>query len=90
MRSSDRRLLGGLALFLAGAALISLPVRGGPRWLTGAGLAGIVAAVIVLALTAWRLNTRPDWDRIAAEQRLWQSGALGRGWLGLRQTLLGR
>lgn len=90
MRSSDRRLLAGLALFLAGAALIMASVSGGPRWLMWAGLAGIVAAVLVLGLTAWRLTTRPDWDRITAEQRLWESGALGRAWLKLRKTLLGR
>ena len=31
-----------------------------------------------------------DWDRIAAEQRLWESGPLGKAWLRLRTRVLDR
>jgi hypothetical protein len=31
-----------------------------------------------------------DWDRIMTEQRLWESGSLGRAWLRIRQRGAGQ
>ena len=44
-------------------------------------------AVIALAAGAWRMHRRVDWDRIDAEQELWESGPLGRRWLRIRKGL---
>ena len=56
-------------------------------WLsfTAWGFAGACAGV------RWRLTRAAvDWDRIEAEQRLWESGPLGKAWLRLRTRVLDR
>lgn len=48
-------------------------------------VATLGVAVIALAAGAWRMRRRVDWDRIDAEQKLWESGPLGRRWLRIRK-----
>jgi hypothetical protein len=82
-------LVAGAAGALAGAILLRLA----PEDL-GVGL--VVVAVFLMTLSGavgwvvWRLmSTWVDWRRIQAEQRLWESGPLGREWLRVRQRLAG-
>jgi hypothetical protein len=46
----------------------------------------VIAAGLYLA-SAFVSTRRVDWNRIEAEQRLWESGPLGRKWLRVRQRL---
>lgn len=89
MRATDGLFLGGLLLFLAGAAVIvrALSVGGPlPLW---PGIVALVAAVACLGAGAWIRYRRVDWRRIESEQRLWESGPVGRLWLRLRRRLTG-
>ncbi len=90
MRRTDWLFTSGTVLFVAGAAIImqSLGERAAAPLLVG--LAGIVASVLCFALGAWAMHKRVDWRRVQAEQRLWESGILGRAWSRIRRTLLGR
>jgi hypothetical protein len=74
-------------VFLASAlAILASLEYGRPilAWIGGAGM--IVSAVLYLA-AAFLPNRRVDWDRIRSEQRLWESGPLGRTWLRMRKRL---
>ncbi|CAN5752925.1 hypothetical protein BH23GEM3_BH23GEM3_02910 [soil metagenome] len=51
----------------------------------GAGGMGVAALLFLASLFLPR--RRVDWERIEAEQRLWESGPLGRSWLRIRQRL---
>lgn len=80
-------LLAGLLLFLAGTVVaLALPGRESTP-LLALTMTCLVGAVICFAAVAYRLIFRVDWDRIQAEQRLWESGPLGRLWLRLRSSL---
>lgn len=86
--TSPRVLLAGLVLFLAGATIVFVAVGRRNVMLAGAGVAVLWCAVGVLALAAWRGRRRVDWRRIEVEQRLWESGPLGRAWLNVRRRLV--
>lgn len=45
---------------------------------------GVAAVFFLLSL---RRPRRVDWNRIRTEQRLWESGPLGRTWLKIRQRM---
>lgn len=47
----------------------------------------LIIAVITVAAGSWRMHRSVDWDRIDAEQRLWESGPLARRWLRIRKGL---
>jgi hypothetical protein len=74
----------GLLFFLAALAALWRVLEGGARPLWP-GLALLGLSVATLGLAAWRLHTRIDFDRIMDEQRLWESGPLGRLWLRIRR-----
>jgi hypothetical protein len=78
--------IAGLVLFLVGtwAAWQVMSGAGEPRVLM---LGALGLSVVAFAIGAWRLYTRVDWDRVDAEQRLWDSGPLGRRWLRIRKGL---
>ena len=78
--------LSGLTLFVVGtvAAFRFFAGEMSAQWVM---LTAIGLSVVALGLGAWRLNRRVDFERIAIEQRLWESGPLGRLWLRIRQTL---
>jgi hypothetical protein len=50
-------------------------------------IVAMVISMILFVLSIWRPRRRVDWDRIDAEQRLWESGPLGRSWLRTRRRL---
>ena len=76
----------GLLLFVVGtvAALRFFEGETSAQWLM---LTAIGLSVGALGLGAWRLHRRVDFDRIAIEQKLWESGPLGRLWLRIRKAL---
>lgn len=90
MRKIDWLFISGTVLFVVGAAVIVRSLAHPAGGLLLAGLAGIVASVLCFGIGAWRIHTRVDWERVEAEQRLWESGMLGRAWLRIRQALLKR
>ncbi|MGD8279250.1 MAG: hypothetical protein PVH00_14530 [Gemmatimonadota bacterium] len=89
LRGNDRLMLAGVVFFGIGATLLLTSIRAGSNAGFVAGLASIVVAVALFAIAAFRIWTRVDWQRVDAEQRLWQSGPLGRRWLRLRKLLSG-
>lgn len=72
-------------LLSALAVLGSLEVQSRAMAILGAIGMG-VAGMLFLASVFVRPR-RVDWYRIHAEQRLWESGPLGRSWLRVRQRL---
>lgn len=90
MRETDWLFIGGAALFIAGAVLVLIAIIQPSGSLLAIGLVGMVCAAGCLGIAAWRLYSRTDWRRIEAEQRLWESGPLGRTWLRIRRALFGR
>ena len=89
LRRNDRLLLSGLVFFVAGATLLLHSIEAGSESALLTGLAALIVAVVSFAVAALRMWTRVDWQRVDAEQRLWESGPLGRRWLKLRQLLHG-
>lgn len=90
MRQTDWLFVSGAVLFFAGSALELAALTQGSGHLVAIGLVGLVGAVICLGIGSWRVYSRVDWERIEAEQRLWESGPLGRTWLRIRTVLSGR
>lgn len=80
----------GMVLFLIGgvAAWLAITRRSGS--LATAGAAALLLAGGCLAVGAWRAAHGIDWNRVSAEQRLWESGPLGRAWLRIRRKLPGQ
>ena len=80
MMTTRTLLVLGLLFFLAAVVALFRVIEGagGMLWV---GLTFLGLSVASGAFSAWRLHTRVDFDRIAAEQRLWRSGPLGRRWL---------
>jgi hypothetical protein len=79
-----------MGLFMASTICILIAVERGERIWTVSGAVGNVVADILLLLSLWMPRRNVDWDRVAAEQRLWESGPLGRKWLRVRQRLSNR
>lgn len=71
--------LGLLCFLVAVVALFGVMAGGGGLLWVGITFLGL--SIASGALSAWRLHTRVDFDRIADEQKLWRSGPLGRVWL---------
>lgn len=79
----------GLAvvIFLASALVVlyALERESSALAITATVGMGIAAVLFLLSLFGWR--RRVDWRRVEAEQRLWESGPLGKTWLRARQRL---
>jgi len=90
VRETDWLFLSGAVLFVAGAGTVLVALARASHSLVSLGLVGIVAGVVCLGIGSWRVHSRVDWRRIQAEQRLWESGPLGRTWLRIRSALFGR
>lgn len=87
MRGTDWLFVSGAVLFVAGTAVILPSLGRGNDALVPLGLVGILGSVLCFGIGAWRIHRRVDWQRVEVEQRLWESGALGRAWLRIRQAL---
>lgn len=88
MRVADWLFVLGAGFFAGGGLLVLRSMETGASSRHWLGLGSLGAAVACLLVGAWRRLTRVDWDRVAAEQRLWRSGPLGRAWLKSRKNLL--
>jgi hypothetical protein len=83
----NSKILGiAVGVLIASGALALLAVRVDSRALAVLAMVGMGVAA-VLFLLSLRRPRRVDWDRIRSEQRLWESGPLGRRWLKIRQRL---
>lgn len=79
-----------LLVFLASAAFILMSLENGSRSLAFLGGVGNLIAAILFVLSVWLPRKKVDWERIEAEQRLWESGPLGRRWLRVRRRISNR
>jgi len=76
-----------LLVFLASALAVLGSLEVGSAALALAGAAGMAVSAILFAASMFVRPRRVDWRRIEAEQRLWESGPLGRSWLRVRRRL---
>lgn len=90
MRWSPAFLYLALIVFLASAGAILISLENGSQILAVGGAFGNVLAGVLFVLAIWFPRRRIDWDRIETEQRLWESGPLGRRWLRIRRGLYKR
>jgi hypothetical protein len=75
-------------VFLGSAIAVLYALERQSTLLLYAGAGGMAVSSVLFLLSAfWRGGGRVDWRRIEAEQRLWESGPLGRSWLRIRQRL---
>jgi uncharacterized membrane protein YhaH (DUF805 family) len=74
-------------VLVAPAAGVLLALEHGSRALMLAAAIGMGVAAVLFLLAAFWPDRRVDWERIQTEQRLWESGPLGRSWLRVRQRL---
>lgn len=79
-----------LAVFLGSSAAILLSLERGSQLLALIGAVGNAVAGVLFVLSIWLPRRKVDWRRIEVEQRLWESGPLGRSWLELRRRLYSR
>ena len=77
-------------IFLGSSLAILMSVERGSQALAVGGAFGNVIAGILFLLSVWVPRRKVDWDRIEAEQRLWESGPLGRRWLRVRRRIYRR
>jgi hypothetical protein len=77
----------GVLVFLGSALLVLIAVEREMPWLALLAAGGMVVSAGLYLASAFLGSRRVDWDRIEAEQRLWESGPLGRKWLRVRQRL---
>lgn len=87
MRWSLPLLFGSIAAFLVGALLTLLALDRASQLLAVVAILSMSISMILFVLAIWRPRRKVDWDRIEAEQRLWESGPLGRSWLRVRRRL---
>ncbi len=76
-----------LAIFIGSALAILVSLESGSRGLAMLGGVGNLVACVLFVLSIWMPRRKVDWERIEAEQRLWESGPLGRRWLRVRKRL---
>lgn len=79
-----------LVVFVASAVAILMSLESGSRGLALMGALGNVLAGVLFVLSIWLPRRKVDWERIEAEQRLWESGPLGRKWLRVRRRIYNR
>lgn len=77
-------------IFLGSCVAIVMSLDRGSRVLAMGGAFGNVVAGILFLLSVWMPRRKVDWERIEAEQRLWESGPLGRRWLRVRRRIYKR
>jgi membrane protein YdbS with pleckstrin-like domain len=74
-------------IFLASTLAILAALEYAQPALAWTGAAGMAVAALLYLAAAFLPPRRVDWGRIRAEQRLWESGPLGRAWLSIRKRL---
>lgn len=87
MRWSLPLLLAALGAFLLGAGLTMIALQRESQTLAAVAILVMVVSMTLFILSIWRPRRKVDWDRIEVEQRLWESGPIGRSWLRVRRRL---
>ena len=83
----NSKILGAaVGVLILGGVLALLAVEVDSRVLAVLAMVAMGVAAVLFLLSLWRPR-RVDWDRVRTEQRLWESGPLGRRWLKIRQRL---
>ena len=90
MRWSSVLLYLAVLVFLGSALCILMSLERGSEILALGGAVGNVVAGVLFLLAVWLPRRKVDWERIQAEQRLWESGPLGRRWLRTRRRIYKR
>ena len=86
---NSKRLGIAVGLLIASAVIALVAVEMDSRVLAIVAMIGMALAAVFFLLSL-RKPRRVDWDRIRTEQRLWESGPLGRRWLKIRQRVQDR
>jgi hypothetical protein len=76
-----------LLVFLLSSLAVLSSLEFQSRAMAIAGAVGMGIAAVLFIASMFIRPRRVDWRRIQAEQRLWESGPLGRSWLRIRQRL---
>ena len=90
MRQRPFLLYFAFLVFLASAIAILMALERGSQLLALVGAFGNVLAGLLFVLSIWLPKRKVDWERIETEQRLWESGPLGRRWLRVRRRIYNR
>lgn len=86
MRWRPRILYLALVIFILSSLAVLYALEQGIKWPAYLAIGGMFVAAVLFILSLIP-SRRVDWDRIHTEQRLWESGPLGRSWLRIRQRL---
>lgn len=87
MRRNLPLLVGALLVSIGSAGITLMALERGSIALVIVAAVGMAVSACLFVLSIWLPRRRVDWDRIEAEQRLWESGPLGRSWLRVRRRL---
>jgi protein-S-isoprenylcysteine O-methyltransferase Ste14 len=85
MRFNLVMLLAAAVIFLVSNVAILKSLETGSRGLAISGGVGNAIAAVLFISCAWIQHRKVDWERIEREQKLWESGPLGRKWLRMRR-----
>ena len=86
---NSKRLGIAVGVLIASAVVALIGVEIDSRALAIVAMIGMAIAAVFFLLSLVRPR-RVDWKRIHTEQRLWESGPLGRRWLKIRQRMQDR
>lgn len=75
-----------VGLLIVSGAVALLAVELDSRGLSILAMMVMAVSALFFLASLWRPR-RVDWNRVRTEQRLWESGPLGRKWLKIRQRL---
>ncbi len=87
MRWNLALLYTAITLFLLATVGTVRALEIGSRWLAVAAAVGMLLSAAAFVLSIWLPRRKVDWEKIETEQRLWESGPLGRRWLKVRRRL---
>jgi uncharacterized protein (DUF58 family) len=87
MRWRLKLLVPAMLLFVASGMMMLTALEHGWALLMLAAALTMLASAACYVAAAWLPERRVDWERVASEQRLWESGPVGRVWLRSRQRL---
>ena len=76
-----------VVVFLVSTGGVLMALGRGEPWIARLSFLGMVLAAVLFAASAWYTARAVNWKRVRDEQRLWESGPLGRTWLRMRSRL---
>jgi hypothetical protein len=87
LRWQLRLLIPAMLLFVASGMMMLHALEHGRSWLILVAAVTMLASAVCYVAAAWLPERRVDWSRVENEQRIWESGPVGRIWLRSRQRL---